>query len=67
MEMDALDENNTWELVPLLIGKKPVGWKWVYIEKYKVNGSIERYKARLVARWFTQTYGVDYLETFAPI
>ena len=67
LEMEALDKNNTWELVSLPNGKKPVGCKWVYTIKYKADGSIERYKARLVAKGFTQTYGVDYSETFAPV
>ena len=67
MEMEALDKNNTWELVPLPNGKKPVECKWLYTVKYKADGSIERYKARLVAKGFTQTYGVDYSETFAPV
>ncbi|KAK2354846.1 putative mitochondrial protein [Trifolium repens] len=67
LEMEALDKNNTWELVSLPTGKKPVGCKWVYTIKYKADGSIERYKARLVAKGFTQTYGVDYSETFAPV
>ena len=66
-EMEALQKNKTWELVSLPIGKKPVGCKWVYIIKYRVDGSIERYKARLVAKDFTQTYGIDYSETFAPV
>ncbi|WVY99969.1 hypothetical protein V8G54_026039 [Vigna mungo] len=67
VEMEALEKNNTWELVTLPIGKRPVGCKWVYTVKYKADGSIEKYKARLVAKGFTQTYGVDYLETFAPV
>ncbi|KAK2433017.1 putative mitochondrial protein [Trifolium repens] len=67
LEMEALEKNNTWELVILPTGKKPVGCKWVFTIKYKADGSIERYKARLVAKGFTQTYGVDYLETFAPV
>ena len=54
-------------LVDLLAGKKSVSCKWVYTVKYKANETLERYKTRLVAKGYTQTYGVDYLETFALI
>ena len=66
-EMNALKKNGTWEVVDLLFGKHPVGCKWVFIIKYKLDDSTERYKARLVAKDFTQTFGVDYTETFASI
>ena len=48
-------------------GKKPVGCRWVFTVKYKTDVSLECYKARLVARGYTQTYRIDYLETFAPV
>ncbi|BBG96746.1 transposable element gene [Prunus dulcis] len=66
-EMDALNKNKTWDLVPLPRAKKVVGCRWVFTLKHKADGSINRYKARLVAKGYTQTYGVDYLETFAPV
>ena len=67
VEMDALQKNETWELVDLSSGKKPVSCKWVFVVKFKGDGSLERYKARLVAKGYTQTYGVDYQETFAHV
>ena len=48
-------------------GKTLVGCKWVFTVKYKVDGSIDRHKVRLVAKGFTQTYGIDYQETFAHV
>jgi hypothetical protein len=66
-EMEALHKNKTWDLVKLPNGKKVVGCKWVFTIKHKADGSVERYKAKLVAKGFTQTYGIDYEETFAPV
>ena len=51
----------------LPIEKKPVGCKWVYIVKYRADGLIGRYKAKLMAKGYTQTYGIDYLETLFPV
>ncbi|RVW65334.1 Retrovirus-related Pol polyprotein from transposon TNT 1-94 [Vitis vinifera] len=66
-EIDALEKNGTWTITDLSVGKRPVGCKWIFTIKYKVDGSVERFKARLVARGFTQSYGIDYQETFAPV
>ena len=66
-KIPALEANYTWTLTPLPANKKPIGCKWVYRIKYKSDGSIERYKAWLVAKEFTQNEGVDYNETFSPI
>ncbi|KAG7572488.1 Integrase catalytic core [Arabidopsis suecica] len=66
-EVQAMIRNHTWDEEELPKGKKCVSSKWVFTIKYKSDGEIERYKARLVARGFTQTYGDDYRETFAPV
>jgi hypothetical protein len=67
LEMKALHQNGTWELVPLPPSKKTVGCKWVYTAKFNPDGSVERLKASLVAKGYTQTYGIDYDETFSPV
>jgi Reverse transcriptase (RNA-dependent DNA polymerase) len=66
-ELQALEKNHTWDIVYLPKGKKFIGCKWVYKIKYNSNGTVDRYKARLVAKRFTHTYGIDYQETFAPV
>ena len=66
-EITSLKENNTWVLVGNQRKGKPISCKWVYKIKRNPDGSIERYKARLVARGYTQRYGRDYTETFAPV
>ncbi|GJT07932.1 putative RNA-directed DNA polymerase [Tanacetum coccineum] len=66
-EINALIKNNTWEKRVLPSGKKTVGCRWVFTIKYKPDGTIERYKARLLAKGHTQTYGIDYSKTFSPV
>ena len=66
-ELDALSKNHTQDLMTLPPGKSVVGCKQIYKIKTYYDGSIERYKARLVAKSFTQEYGIDYEETFATI
>lgn len=53
-EYDALIKNGTWRLVDPPIGTKPIGCKWVYKNKYKVDGSFDKHKERLVAKGYAQ-------------
>jgi len=66
-EISALESNQTWETVLLPKNKTAIGCKWVFKIKYNADGTIERYKARLMAKGYTQTEGIDYLETFSPV
>ena len=66
-EITALLENNTWEIVSLPSNKKPIDCRCIYKAKYKADGSVERLKARLVIKGFTQKVGVDYTKTFSPV
>ncbi|XP_020577275.1 uncharacterized protein LOC110022585 [Phalaenopsis equestris] len=55
-EINALKRNNTWTVIDLPKDKKTVGCKWVFTVKFNADGSVERYKTRLVAKGFTQTH-----------
>jgi len=63
-EIKALEANNTWSLVSLPIDKHCIGCKWVYNLKYKPNGTMDKYKARLVAKSYTQQIGIDFSHFF---
>lgn len=67
LELQALMANNTWDVVTLPPEKNLIGCKWVFKTNFKANGTIERFKARLVAQGFNQKYGIDYKETFSPV
>ncbi|XP_071920701.1 uncharacterized protein [Coffea arabica] len=66
-EMAAFHSNSTWELVPLPPGKSTVGCRWIYTIKVGPDGQIDRLKACLVAKGYTQIFGFDYTDTFSPV
>ena len=66
-EYSSIMKNDVWEVVPIPTGKSVVTSRWLYKIKHVVDGSVEKYKSRFVARGFTQKEGIDYDETFAPV
>jgi hypothetical protein len=66
-EFDALLSNGTWTLCPRPHTQHVIHNKWVYKIKRKVDGSVERFKVRLVAKGFEQQSGIDFTETFSPV
>ena len=66
-EKQALDDNGTWNLMPLPTSKKAIGCRWMFAIKFNLDGSFARLKARHVAKGYAQTYGVDYSITFSLV
>jgi hypothetical protein len=66
-EYTSIMKNDVWDIVPRPKGKSIESSKWLYKIKHVVEGSIEKFKSRFVARGFSQKEGVGYEETFAPI
>ena len=66
-EYESIMKNDVWEIIPRPKGKFVVTSKWIFKIKHTTNGSVEEYKARFVARGFSQREGVDYDETFALV
>ena len=65
-EYDSIMKNQTWDLVDRPAKRKIIGTKWVWKAKYKSDGSLEKYKARLVAQGYSQVEGFDFEDSFAP-
>jgi hypothetical protein len=63
-EMEALDKNEAWDLVELSTGRNPIGNKWVFKKKLNAEGKVEKYKAQLVAKGYSQVEGIDFGEIF---
>jgi hypothetical protein len=66
-EYDSLIENDTWKLVKLPENRMVIKTKWIFKTKRDTNGNIVKRKSRLVAKGYTQRYGIDYEETYAPV
>ena len=66
-EMTALHSNGTWDLVVLPSGKSTIGCHWIYTIKVGPDGQVDRLKAHLVAKGYTQVYGSDYGDTFSLV
>jgi hypothetical protein len=66
-EMDALDKNEAWDIAELLAGRKYVGSKWLFKKKFNAQGKVEKYKAQLVAKGYSQVEGIEFGEIFSLV
>lgn len=66
-ELDSLKQNDTWEIVPYPLNKNIVDCKWIFTLKNNCSKNLPRYKARVVAKGFSQEYLTVFNETFAPV
>ena len=66
-ERESLHKNEAWDLVDLPTGRKPIGSKWVFKKKMNVEGKVEKYKAWLVAKGYSQVPGIDFGDIFSPV
>jgi len=66
-ELEQIEKNNTWELVPRPHDNNIIGTKWIFKNKLNENGEVIRNKAKLVCKGYAQQEGIDFEETFAPV
>jgi hypothetical protein len=66
-EIKSMSTNEIWDLEEISKGAKTVGCKWVYKTKYNSQENIDKFKARLMAKGYTQREGIDYNEIFSPV
>ena len=66
-EIKSMKYNEVWDLVELPKWAKSIGCKWIYKTKQDSKGNVKRYKARLIAKGFTEKKDIDYKDTFSPI
>ena len=66
-EMDSFDKNESWNLVQLPAGRKAVGRKWLFKKKLNAEGKVDKYKARLVEKGYSQVEGIDFGEIFSLV
>ena len=63
-EIECIEKNQTWELVDVPKDKDVISVKWIYKTEQDADGNVQKHKARMVARGFTQQPGIDFNETF---
>ena len=66
-EMASLHKNEAWDLVELPAGRKPIVSKWVFKKKTNQEGKVEKYKARLVEKGYSQVSRIDFSDILSPI
>jgi hypothetical protein len=66
-EMDALDKNEAWDIVEFPAGRKLVGRKWLFKKNFNAQGKVDKYKARLVVKGYSQVEGIDFGDIFSPV